>query len=219
VQEFSTVSVSVSMSTAPEQHAVLDGIRFDTYERLLEELGDRQVRLTYDRGTLEIMSPSSRHERIKHVIRRMIDTMTEELGIPIMGGGSTTWRRRDLEKALEPDECYWVQSEARVRGRLDLELPADPPPDLAVEVDVHARSLDRMPIYGALGVPEVWRVKDDVITVHLRGEDGSYRAADASACFPWLPMAELTAWLARSAKQDETSFIRAFREWVRSKTT
>ena len=210
------MSVSVPVSATPVHHAVLEGIRFETYERLLEDLGDRQLRLTYDRGVLEIMSPSSRHERIKGLIRRMVDAMTEELGIPMMSGGSTTWRRRDLEKGLEPDECYWVQNEAKVRGRLDIDLRTDPPPDLAIEVDVHARSVARMPIYAALGVPEVWRIKDGRVTVHLRQEDKSYRLAEASACFPWLPMEELNARLAGSVGQDETSFIRGFRQWVRT---
>ena len=217
VQELQTVSTTIPMSTAPVQQAVLRGIRFETYERLLEDLGDRQVRLTYDRGVLEIMSPSHQHERTSRLIGRLIHAMTEELAIEIELGGSTTWRRRDLEKGLEPDECYWIQNEAKVRGRTDLDLRVDPPPDLAIEVDVHGRSLARLPIYAALGVPEIWRYKDGHITVHLRQEDASYRVSDASACFPWLPMQELTAWLARacSGEQGLTSLIRAFRQWVR----
>jgi len=205
------------MSSAPAQHAVLHGISFETYERLLDELADRQVRLTYDSGVLEIMSPSHRHERIKCWIRRLIDAMAEELRIEIMFGGSTTWRRRDLDKGLEPDECYWVQNEAKVRGRLDVDLSVDPPPDLAIEVDVHARSLDRMLIYGALGIPEVWRCRDGRITVHLLQADGSYRASEASVCFPRLPMTELARWLARACswKQGLTSFVLEFRQWVR----
>ncbi|MHC4921392.1 MAG: Uma2 family endonuclease [Planctomycetota bacterium] len=206
------------MPTAPVQHAVLEGVRFETYERLLDDLGDRQIRLTYDRGVLEIVSPSQQHERIKYLIGRLVCAMTLELGIPILGGGSTTWRRQDLEKGLEPDECFWVKNEAKIRGRMDLDLRVDPPPDLAVEVDVHAQSLDRMVIYGALGVPEVWRYRDARITVHLRQEDGSYDVSETSACFPWLPMPDLTAWLIRacSGKQDETSLMRAFQQWVRS---
>lgn len=214
------MSTTIPMPSAPAQHAVLHGIRFETYEALREELDlqDRRVRLTYDGGVLEVMSPSHQHERIKFWVRRLIDAMTEEAGIDTIGGGSTTWRRRDLEKGLEPDECYWVQNEAKVRGRMDIDLGVDPPPDLAIEVDVHARSLDRMGIYGALGVPEVWRCQEGRITVHLRQEDGSYRLSDASACFPWLPMAELAVWLARACswKQGHNRFIREFKSWVGS---
>ena len=100
------------MSTAPTQNAVLRGIRFETYERLVEDLADRQVRLTYDRGVLEIMSPSHQHERTSRLIGCLIQALAEELAIDIELGGSTTWRRRDLEQGLEPDECYWIQNEA-----------------------------------------------------------------------------------------------------------
>jgi Uma2 family endonuclease len=203
------------VSTVPEHHAVLHGIRWETYERLLGDLEDRRLRLTYDCGTLEIMSPSQAHERVKHVIARMIEAMTEVLEIPLQGGGSTTWRRRDLEKGLEPDECYWVQNESEVCGRLELDLRVDPPPDLAIEVDVYSPSLDRLKIYGALGVPEVWRWKDGCIEVHLRQPDGSFTMGARSACFPWLPMDEFRTWLDRGLTERETPWIRAFRGWIR----
>lgn len=220
VQEPATVSMSAAVSkSAPvptmHQHVVLEGVTFDTYERLLEDLGERQIRLTYDRGTLEIMTLSSRHERFKRWVGRMVETMTLELGIPLASGGSTTWKRRDLEKGLESDECYWIQNEPRVRGRADLDLAKDPPPDLAIEVDVHTRSVNRLVIHAALGVPEVWRVKKGVIQVHLRQQDGSYAVGEVSRCFPWLPLRELNAWLGRVDQQDETGFLRAFQQWVR----
>jgi Uma2 family endonuclease len=215
------VSISTPMSplsAAPVQHALLEGVRFETYERLLEDLGDCPVRLTYDRGVLEIMSPSHRHERIKCLIAQLVWGICHELAIPFVSGGSTTWRRQDLEKGLEPDECFWIKNEARIRRRMDLDFRVDPPPDLAIEVDIHARSLERMVIYDALGVPEVWRYRDDRITVHLRQEDGGYRESENSACFPWLSMADLSIWLIRasSGEQDVISLMRAFREWVRS---
>ena len=220
VQESATVSVPAVVSkSAPvptmPQHVVLEGITFDTYERLLEDLGERQIRLTYDRGTLEIMTLSSRHESFKRWVGRMVETMTLELDIPIRSGGSMTWKRRDLEKGLEPDECYWIQNEPRVRGRIDLDLAKDPPPDLAIEVDVHSRSVNRMVIYAALGVSEVWRIQDGVIQVHLRQQDARYKVGEASRCFPWLPPQDLNAWFARAGQQDETSFLREFQQWVR----
>lgn len=213
------MSTATFMSTAPAQHAVLHGIRFETYERLLEDLTDRRVRLTYDRGVLEIMSPSHQHDRITHLIGRMIIAATEERGVEIKGGRSTTWRRRDLEKGLEADDCYWIQNEPKVRGHMDIDLLVDPPPDLAIETDVHSRSLHRLPIYAALRVPEIWRYRGGQITVHLlQKKNVTYQVRDKSACFPWLPMAEMTTWLARgcSWKKGENSFIRAFRQWVRA---
>ncbi|MEM7204057.1 MAG: Uma2 family endonuclease [Planctomycetota bacterium] len=75
----------------------------------------------------------------------------------VEGGGSTTWRREDLDRGLEPDECYWVENEPNVRGRRELDLRVDPPPDLPIEVDVHASSVDRVKIYAALGCRGGWR--------------------------------------------------------------
>jgi Uma2 family endonuclease len=193
----------------------LHGIRWETYERLLEDLETRRLRLTYDGGTLEIMSPSQPHERVKHLLGRMICAMAEELRIPVEGGGSTTWRREDLEKGLEADECYWVANEPRVRRR-DVDLRHDPPPDLVLEVDVHAGCLDRLQIYAALGVPEIWRWKDGEITIHLLGSDGSYRVAERSVSFPALPVAELAKWVDRHGELDQTALMRAFRAWVRA---
>lgn len=145
----------MSVSIAPEQRVLLEGIRWETYEQMLADLQDRPIRLTYDRGTLEIMSPSRRHEGLKVRLGRLIETMTLELGIPIECGGSTTWRRQDLAKGLEPDGCYWVQNESVVRDLDELDLRIPPPPDLAVEVEVWSSSVDRMGIYAALGVPDL----------------------------------------------------------------
>ena len=108
-------------------HAVLFGVSWSTYEALVADLECGGTRLTYCRGALEIMSPSDEHEGIKKALARMIEAMTEELSIPISSGGSTTWKRRDLARGLEPDECYWVQNEAAVRekdevGLLDLTI-------------------------------------------------------------------------------------------------
>lgn len=206
----------MSVSIAPGQHAVLDRISWDTYGRLVAELERSNLRLTYDGGALEVMSPSQSHERIKSRLRRRIEAAAEEMGVDVEPAGSTTWRREDLEKGIEPGECYWVQHEAVVRGRDDIDLRVDPPPDLAIEIDVHARSLDRLGIYAALGVPEVWRWQDGRITVHLLHANGSYMASEYSACFPWMPVGELAAWLGRDVGLPETQRLAQFRAWVRS---
>lgn len=203
-----------TVSSPPTEHMVLEGIRWETYESLLRDLAHRRLRLSYDRGVLEIMSPSQRHERRKALLRRMVEAMTEELGIPICSAGSTTWKRRDLEKGLEPDECYWVQHEAAVRDLDEVDLLVHPPPDLAIEVDVHSSSVDRMGIYAALGVPEVWRHAGDRLSVSVL-ENGRYVPSDRSRAFPPLPIPDFAAWLGRREGRDETTWIRAFRAWVR----
>src|ERR1700674_3812031 len=131
-----------------------------TYSRLLRIFAERPgMRLTYDRGELEIMSPLLQHDDGSWFLGDMVFILTEELGLPLKRGGSTTMRRRKRKKGIEADTCYWIANAHRMAGRLRLDLRTDPPPDLAIEVDVTRSSLDRMDIYAALKVPEVWRLQ------------------------------------------------------------
>jgi Uma2 family endonuclease len=194
---------------------LLHGVRWSTYEALLEDMGDRHIRLTYDNGDLEIMTVSPRHEWSKSLIRRMIDAMTEELNIPIRSGGSTTFKKELQQKGLEPDECYWVANEPAVRGRADLDVELDPPPDIAVEVEISTSVLNRLAIYAALRVSEIWRSDGHRVLVEQLQDDATYAQVARSPSFPWLPLAELGRFLKASETMDETSRIRSFRAWVR----
>ena len=121
-------------------------------------------------------------------------------------------------RALEPDECYWIANEISVRGRVDLDLDIDPPPDLALEIEISRSMLDRMSIYAALKVPEVWRWDSETLSVHLLTARGTYRASKRSKTFPFLPLDEFAAFLTR-ADLSETKLIRAFRSWVRDQSS
>ncbi|OHB73485.1 MAG: hypothetical protein A2V70_20495 [Planctomycetes bacterium RBG_13_63_9] len=195
-------------------HVVLQNIAWSTYEAIVAENRNPGTRFTYDRGTLEIMSPSKEQQRCKKLIGRMIETMTEELGIPIRSAGSTTWTSEARQQGLEPDECYYVANESRVRGRDEIDLAVDPPPDLAIEVEISSRLIDKMPIYARLGVPEVWRYDGRTLQVEQLQRDGTYARQDHSSAFPFLPLAEMTRFLDRRNATDETSWIRSFRQWV-----
>jgi Uma2 family endonuclease len=197
------------------QHIVLDGVSWELYEHLLEEMGDRPIRLTYDNGDLEIMPPLYEHEVPKTMIGRAIETLAEELDVAIQAAGSTTFRRRAKQRGLEPDECYYVQSLPLIRGKRKLSLPKDPPPDLAVEIDVTSRSIARLPIYAALGVPEVWRFDGAAIQcLHLR-PDGKYVASDYSRAFPMLRPRDLMRFVEMAQAMDLTAAGKALRRWVR----
>lgn len=197
----------------PDSRVLLHGIRWQTYEQMRDDLGDSPIRLSYDRGELEIVTPSRPHERPKTLLGRMVETMTEVLAIPINSGGSTTFKRRDLEKGLEPDECYWVQNEVRVRGKKELDLRFDPAPDLAIEIAVTHSLVNRLGILAALGISEVWHF-DGTLTVLLLDDAGGYTPSPTSRCFPWLPLAPFAEHLARADDNDETIWIREFRRWV-----
>jgi Uma2 family endonuclease len=204
------------MATVPvagEQRILLHGVSWQTYETLLREVG-RSTRLTYDRGMLEIMTPSHGHENYSRLLGRFIETMTEELNIPIHSGGSTTFRREAPQRELEPDECYWVQRESTMRGKKEFDPETDPPPDLALEVDITSSSLDRMSIYATLGVREVWRFDGSALRVcRLRGK--VYVPTEESLAFPFLSLDEVLRFLGESDRLDETSLVRSFRLWVR----
>jgi Uma2 family endonuclease len=199
------------------ERVLLDGIRWSTYEALLEDLGDRHIRLTYDRGSLEIMTVSPAHEFSKSSLARMIETLTLELNIPIRTGGSQTCRSQLKEKGLEPDECYWVEHEPLIRGKSDIDLEQDPPPDIAVEIEISRSVLDRLGIYAALRVPEVWRYDGRTLEILQLRIDQSYATVEISPSFPWLPMARFRQFLAESGGTiGETHWIRSFRAWVRA---
>jgi Uma2 family endonuclease len=164
---------------------------------------------------MEIMTLSQEHERGKRLLARIVDALTEELAIPVMSCGSTTFKDELLDCGLEPDECYYIQHEAEVRGR-KVKLGEDPPPDLVLEVDITRSVIKRFPIYAALGFPEIWQYVGSDIVIHLLQADGRYTASQQSAAIPMVSVSKLVAQLKLADQSDETTWIRAFRQWVRS---
>lgn len=204
----------VEAEHADASRVVLQNVSWDTYESLLSELAEQHFRLTYDGGVLEIMSPSPRHDRSGRLLGRLIHAYTEILDIPIASFGTTTWRRRDLGKGLEADECYYVNSEPMVRGRDDVHLPEDPPPDLAVEVDISRSALDKQEIYARLGIPELWRYEGDRLLVYALNSRGRYIQVQKSRSFPLLPLGQVEQFMRQRQGQNETAWIKSFRHWV-----
>jgi Uma2 family endonuclease len=200
----------------PEERFVIHGVSWDTYERLLEDLADSPVpRVTYDRGTLELMSPSAGHENLNRLLSRMIDVLSEELDVIILSLGSTTWRRKELLRGLEADSCYYITNEPLMRGRLELDLTVDPPPDLAIEVEVSQGAVNKLAIYAALGVPEVWLVAAANVRVLRLEQNGGYSDAGCSSFFPPAAMDGIRQFLAERGLPNETAWIKGFRSWVR----
>ena len=200
-----------------EQRLLLYGVSWQEYGRTLRALAERpSLRLTYDRGTLELMTLSLEHESIVRFFNLLILALTLELGLPLKGGGSTTFRRRRRRRGLEPDECYWIANEPLVRGKDKIDLRRDPPPDLALEVDISYSTLDRMAIYAALRVPEVWRFDGHALTFHLLGPDGRYTAVAQSRAMQVAP-ADLAGLLALRGTMDDNALFRQFQAWARQR--
>ncbi|MFL5245924.1 MAG: Uma2 family endonuclease [Gemmataceae bacterium] len=201
-----------------QQQIRLSLVDWRTYSRLLRAFqGRRDIRLTYDRGELEIMSPLRKHERIGRILARLIETLTEELGLPIEGAKSTTLRRRKKKRGLEPDDCFWIANEPSIRAKDTLDLRVDPPPDLALETDMTSSSMNRMEIYAALGIPEVWRYENETLTFYRLMEGKHYQESATSLAFPLVTPEDLTRMLAQRHKMDQNALVRHFREWVREK--
>jgi Uma2 family endonuclease len=199
-----------------EHRIVLRGVGWDGYQTLLELVGDRPVRLTYDRGDVELMSPLLKHERKKSLLGQFVRILARELHIPVMPTGSTTWSREDADMGLEADESFYLGDLGRIRDPDHIDLDIDPPPDLAIEIEITRSSLDRIGIYGALRVPELWRFNGRTLRVLLRQEDGSYRESSSSAAFPGVPMSDVAQFAIRDGIRDENAFLDEFTAWVRS---
>jgi Uma2 family endonuclease len=199
-----------------EQRLILYGVPWRTYERALRTFSDRPgVRLAYDRGALEIMTLSHEHENRGRLLARLVVALTEELDLPLKEGGSTTFRRRRRQRGIEPDDCYWIANEAIVRSKDKIDLRYDPPPDLALEIDVTRSSIDRLSIYAALRIPEVWRQQGQVLDFHILGSDGKYAVCSTSRAFPTIASADLLPFIAMRGQLDANAIVRQFRTWVR----
>jgi Uma2 family endonuclease len=196
---------------------LLHGITWAVYEGLLRDLENSHQRmyLTYDRGTLEIMAPSSFHEQYKSVIDRLIGVLSLELNIPIASFGSTTFKREDIERGLEPDECYYIQHEPRMGTKFDLDLASDPPPDLAIEMDYTHHAIDRDDVYSALGVPEIWQFDGKRLIASKRNQAGQYEITDKSIAFPFLLISDIERFVLMARTHGQHMAVMAFRDWLR----
>ncbi|MEH2338349.1 Uma2 family endonuclease [Nostoc sp.] len=200
----------------PTEIIHLSGISWQTYENLLNELSNsRRLRLTYNRGTLEIMVPSPEHERYKKVLGRFVETLAEELEVNIQPLGSTTFKRPELSGA-EPDECFYIRNVQFIKGKKRINLQQDPPPDLVVEIDITSSSKNRFEVYADMGVPEIWRYDGTIFSINIL-QDDKYIVVDQSLAFPHQPLIEIAEFLQQVEDKDYLELVSEFRNWVRSK--
>jgi len=210
-----TTSTPVEQQTTPENRVILKGVSWSTFKALLADVGDdRAWRIAYDGGVLEIRMPHLEHEVPKGLIESFIEATADELEIEVMKAGSLTLEREDLTRAVEPDTCFYIQNEASVRGKRDINLPEDLPPDLAIESDYTNSSVNKDSIYAALGVPELWRYRRESLQVYQLVE-GKYEMCDRSLAFPFLPVAEIPGFIEQSRRVGQRAAVRLFRQRIR----
>ncbi len=215
--------MTATLIQSPDR-VLLRNISWQTYQSLIGDFEREPIlRLTYDRGTLEIRMPLDPHETYKKLLGRLIEAATEELDLEIRSLGSRTCDREDLARGLEPDQCYYIQNEALVRDVEQIDLTHLPPPDLAVEVDITRSSLDRFSIYADLRIPEIWRFNGRSVVLY-RLQAGNYEIVERSVALPILTAADLNRFLAlrfthgdvARSPVSENSLVKQFRQWLQS---
>ena len=200
-----------------ERRIALSGIPWELYEQLRDNEENCRLRMAYDSGRLELMSPSPDHEAIKELICEMIKMFTAEMRIPRRSLGSTTWRRAELAKGLEADGCFYILNHHRVCHRRRVNLTVDPPPDLAVETEISRSVVGRLRIYAALGVPEIWRWRKKGLAAYSLAAGGKYVEREFSLNLSMLRVKDLEPFLDFEMAADESAWNHKFRQWVREK--
>ena len=197
------------------QRVLLENISWQEFENILEELGEnRSARIAYDQGTLEIMTPLPEHEFNKEIISDLIKALLEELEINFLSLGSTTFKNIKMYQGIEPDNCFYIANESKIRGKKRLDLTIDPPPDLALEIDLTSRTHQH--IYEALGVAELWRFENGNLLIYLL-QDGQYIEAEQSLNFPSLQIKEVIPdYLQQVNTIGRNQVMKVFRQWVRT---
>lgn len=202
------------LDVPPGHRVLLHDVSWSEFEMILAELGEhRGTRLAYSRGTLEIVTPLPEHEKIKVIIGDLLKVLLDELGMEWESLGSTTFKREDMTIGIEPDDCFYIQNHAVMIGRDRIDLTVDPPPDVALEVDVTSKT--QLHAYEALGVPEIWRYEEGQLRIHVL-QAGRYMESPVSPTFPDLPIvAGMSRFVEMSRTAGTSSTLRAFRQWVR----
>ena len=198
-----------------EKRIGIDGVSYEFYKRFCEEIGEQPIRLSYCDGCLEIMVTKSSHEFFKKVLAKLIEATIFELDMPVRSGGAMTFQRDDLEKGFEPDECWWIANEKKVRRITDFDFLNDPPPDLAIEIEISHSLTNRIHIFEAMKIPEVWRYDGKQLRFCLLNKSGRYKDSPASRSFPFLKPKHLQPFLALPNAEDETTRIRNYVNWLR----
>jgi len=201
----------------PQERVILHGVTWATFERLLADRGDSAgVRLVYDQGTVELTMPSPEHEWFKATLTQIVDAIACARDRHYENLASTTFTREDLGRGFEPDACFYIQHADAVRTLRRLNLTLDPPPDLVLEIDLTSPSLNKLPLYAALGVPEVWRYTREGIHLYQRQGEG-YEPIEVSRVFPAVSRADLTHFLEQSrAMSNRTAWFKAVVAWVQA---
>jgi Uma2 family endonuclease len=171
-------------------------------------------RLIYLDGNLYLVSTSLLHEHTKIQLGHLVVEIAVGLDIPFRMAGQTTLRHRKKRVGVEGDDTFYLANHARIRGKQEIDLRRDPPPDLMIEaVNTHA-SWAAITAYRRLGVPEVWVCFKKKLRILALQYNGRYAKVPTSVAFPFLTADEIYSWVSRPQIDSETEWCLAVRRWV-----
>jgi len=200
----------------PNSSLTLSEQSWENYENLIESIGEANgLRISFDAGNLHIITLSSEHENYGRLIQMLIGVLSLRCDIDIESFGSATIKKSRLAKGTEPDACFYVQNIGKIGTSINLDFSTDPPPDIAVEIDIHHESLYKLPIYAALGVSEIWRYDSRKFEIH-KLEKGEYKKIERSASLPVLTAQILGELLNRSRRERQTKILKDFENWLKT---
>jgi Uma2 family endonuclease len=203
-----------AVTNSAEGKVILEGVSWETYERLLSENQEKGTRFAYDQGALEIIVVSFGHDNLSRKIALLVELIAAEMEIDIEVAGSTTFKREDLFKGFEPDESFYIREPERVRGKREIDLRKDPPPDLVIEVDITNPSLNKMTIFSAIGIAELWRYSKGHLSL-LKLTEAGYIEISTSSLLPGVSSSVLNRFIERGRRLKRNVWIREIREWAR----
>ena len=198
----------------PANWALLRQVPWEMYLQVRDAEENNYMRMTYDGGALEIMSPSGKHAKVSHVISCMIYEWTMLHRIDIETGGDMTFKKETAKRGLEPDQCFWIARVAEVMGKDEIDLNIDPPPDLAIEVEVSRSLIPKLPIYQTLGIPEIWRWRRGKLEILVLFAESGYVTRQSSVSLPGFPLSLAAEFVERRRLESLMTLMRRFRQAI-----
>lgn len=204
---------------AGEARLVVPDASWRVYETWVDSLPESTpVRMAYDGRDLEITTKGPDHEDYRQLLGHLVVEIARSLKLPLKSLGETTWKRAEIQRGIEADQCYYFNSEklrAAAKSRGDNDVTAFPNPDLAIEIDLSPSLIDRPGIYAAMGVAEVWRFDGEILTIERLGPDGRYEEVAASTFLGVRPD-EVARWLVAEDTSDEIAWLERLTAWLRN---
>jgi Uma2 family endonuclease len=204
-----------------EQHLVLHGVEWDQYVTINDALAERRgVRMIYVDGSLMIVTLSHHHDWFIDLFDAIVKAVALGSGVKFQVVGSATLRLPSENVGVEADRAYdFGENAVTLRGPVEIDLATQPPPDLAIEVEVTHSATRAIDVHARIGVPEVWRydARRGTLTFLELGEGRVYQPRPRSRNLPELAPEDVVAQLRLAeAAESTSSWYAQLPEWVRT---